>query len=247
MAPRKPTRRKARNLRATRTLYPIGTRLAESYGMDLDREAAEGRPGDRLGMPPVYPEPAGRRLLGVSATFLGVGTAVLLVAFALALVLSLSGSRVDFLRAFFRMGPRRVAEPASRTIVTNHYADVRAAGRAGALLDGWVPPFVPEGATDLYERHDPATGEGWLAFQFPPAQGRRMADRLHRVGPAVAGIVTGPNGDWWPSSLRGHIGTRKGQPAWEIYLTPRRSATGLAEYMAIDWESSRAFLWRERE
>ena len=26
------------------TPYPLGTRIAEGYGMDLDREAAEGRP-----------------------------------------------------------------------------------------------------------------------------------------------------------------------------------------------------------
>jgi len=216
------------DLRRSRTFYPVGTRIADNANMDLDREAAEGRPGSRLGMPPAEPE-------AKDFTPLHPAAVVVLIAVVAGMIILLPHHRAS-------------VPPAPE--VTNHWADVQEAGRAGALTDGWVPSFIPDGATDIWERHDPATKEGWITFEFPPAQGREMANRLQGKVPADrldTLVVNGPNGDWWPASLRGRIAHDRHGPLWEVCLTGRHAIdAGLTEYLAIDWKSSRACLWRER-
>ncbi|MEK7476303.1 MAG: hypothetical protein AAB152_11820 [Candidatus Coatesbacteria bacterium] len=230
MAPRKPARRKkVRDLRRSRSFYPIGTRIADGYGLDLDREARDGVPGTRLGMPPEEPET-------VRFTPLHPAAVLALVAVVAGMIILLPHHQ-------------RPSPPANPE-VTRHYADMRAAGHAGALAAGWVPSFVPAGATDIYERHNDSTSEGWLAFRFPPDEGPRMTDRFHlwklSEGRLEILSVLGPPDAWWPDKLRGRIAVDARLPPWEIYYTGR-CATGkpIRERIAVDWKNSRAYLWRE--
>jgi hypothetical protein len=214
-------------IRKPRLVYPVGTRLADIYGMDLDREAREGRPADRIGMPPADPGSAPVRPFSPVTVFA-------LVALVTCAILYLP-----------RLRPRREASPAP---VTSRYADLRAAGHAGAILAGWVPRFVPAGATDIHEVHDPVTSRSWLGFRFPSAEGGRMTDQLTAVPAERAGKVrvSGPDAAWWPPELRGTAGVAGLGTAMGLYLSPRRvAATGFREYVAVDWRSCRAFVWRE--
>jgi hypothetical protein len=194
--------------------------------MDLDREAREGRPGDRLGMPPVEEKPE-------AVVPFRFGT-VLLLAALLAISLYVLATL-----------PRRPSAPHAPAPVAHHYANVREAGRAGALLLGWAPGFLPEGTTDIDELHDPVTREGWLAFTFPPANAARLVDRLMKV-PAekLARIhVRGPGTRWWPAALHGSVA----DSGWTVYRSPRSGRpVDPVEYVAIDPTLSHACLWRER-
>lgn len=208
-------------------VYPIGTRLAEIYGMDLDREAREGRPADRIGMPPGRAEQAPPRPFSPVTVFL-------LVALVACAILYLP-----------RAWRHDEAVPAP---VTSRYADLRAAGHAGAMLAGWVPRFVPAGATDIHEVHDPVTRQSWLGFRFPAAEGGRMREQLSAVPAERAArvVVGGPVAAWWPAGLRGMSPFAEPGSPWRLYLSPRRVAvTGFREYVAVDWESSVAYVWRE--
>ena len=241
MAPKKPARkRKTLDLRRSTSAYPIGTRIADGYKMDLDREARDGIPGDRLGMPaaePIRPQSRFRRWLDDLA-YLSLVILTLLVIVGIAL---------HFFVARWK-GLDRYNLPQPGLSETHHYADVRAAGRSGALTEGWVPSFIPDGATDIDERHHNSTGEGWVVFRFPSSQGRWMTDRLTRVPPDKLFwlVVGGPNEAWWPDSLQGRVALRKTGTTWEIFRTSRhKTGTQLSEYVAIDWKGSRACLWRE--
>lgn len=200
------------------TPYPIGTKIAEGYGLDLNREAALGLPGKRLGMrPPAEEDDAGSRR-----------GALILAVLAVAVVAAWGWRLHGLSRSNF---------------VATAYPDFRAAASQAAFQQGWVPRFLPTGATEIRDLHDVATGAGWLAFAFAPGEGHKLVAGLNRPSARTleALRVAGPAADWWPAALRG-------RPAagWDIYLTGRMiRGAGLVEYLAVDRRHGRAALWRE--
>src|SRR5690349_17612463 len=115
---------------------PVGTRLADGYGMDLDREA-------RGGLPPAgirRARPAARRRSTVRwvARLVVVAVAILSAA-AIA----------------------RHRRPATQGTLEVASADVRAASSTDAWTAGFFPSFIPARATDLHLLADRDAGESW--------------------------------------------------------------------------------------
>lgn len=60
------------------------------------------------------------------------------------------------------------------------YATYGEAKRAGAIERGWFPPFVPQSATQISERHNLDTNAQELTFVLPPAE---VGEMLARINP----------------------------------------------------------------
>jgi hypothetical protein len=91
--------------------------------------------------------------------------------------------------------------------VESHYNNVATARSAGAFDRGWLPEFIPDGATDISELHDVATNLTWACFSNPDGPGELRA-RLEKQGvtrvpgPVGAGprtLLRSP--PWWPASM----------------------------------------------
>lgn len=72
------------------------------------------------------------------------------------------------------------------------------AERVGAIEAGWIPDWIPGGATDIHEVHDLDTNESMLAFKLPadapwplPSHCRPVAH--DEIGPPRF------SRSWWPS------------------------------------------------
>jgi hypothetical protein len=209
---------------------PVGSRVADGYGIDWSSRAREKREratGDK-----------GVGLLRSALNGLGL-MAILLT------VVVFAYASIDLYRQHLWGRALRERE---KVFVTAHYPDVKAVARKSGLLGEWIPVFIPDGAMGINEKHDNATGEGWLSFRFPLEQGRVMAARVYNVRPekVVLIVVRGAGEKWWPQWLKGRQKNPRISTAREYFGTNRRfRKSGLFEYMAIDWDKCEAYLWRE--
>jgi len=211
-----PVRRPARP-----TSYPIGTRLAENYGLDLDREAREGLPGDRLGMRPVAHE-ASRRSRAI-------------IIYVLVFLAS-----IGYLLHAMR---RNAVAPAARMVASeSRWPDLKAAVAASAVADGWVPAFVPETATDLRVWRDAPDGRGWLRFTLAKPEMDRLASRFEHIQPQNLG--QGPAIGWWPPELRGTYLVGGRHSGWVIAWTGRSDNRGGEVNLALDFLHGYGYIWR---
>lgn len=89
----------------------------------------------------------------------------------------------------------------------SHYEDVAAAKRDGAFHRGWLPPFIPGEAIDIWEMHNIDTNLTWACFTTPegPTSTRTLLQEGGAI-PASGPISAGPRvffatREWWPSSM----------------------------------------------
>jgi len=212
---------------------PVGSRVADGYGIDWSSRAGEKR------------EPAnGDKGLGVFQSLFTV-LAVMMTIFAAVLIIwVLTNIYLDHRRE----ESYKALIAKERPLVTAYYPDLKTAGRKGGVLGEWVPMFVPDGATEINEKHDAKTGEGWLSFRFPLDQGKVMSARIYRLSPEKVEliVVRGTDEKWWPQWLKGKQNNPRISSVREFYRTNRWfHETRLLEYMAIDWDKHEAYLWRE--
>lgn len=189
--------------------------------MDLDREAREGLPGDRLGMRPVDHEPSRRsRAIIISA---------------LVLIVSL-GLLIHTFRKVAPVPSARVAASESR------WPDLKTAIAAGAVADGWVPAFVPASAEDLRVWRDAPDGRGWLRFNLSKPELDRLAARFGHIRPQNLG--PGPAIGWWPPELRGTFLVGGPHSGWVIAWTGRSDNRGGEVNLALDFNRGYGYVWR---
>lgn len=209
---------------------PVGSRVADGYGIDWSSRAGEKR------------KPAiGDKGVGLLRSALnGLGLMAILLAVAV-----FAYASIDLYRQHLWGRALREHE---KVFVTAHYPDVKAVARKSGMLGEWIPVFIPDGATEINEKHDAVTGEGWLSFRFPLEQGKVMAGRVYKVRPEKVDliVVRGAGEKWWPQWLKGKQNNPRISSVREFYRTNRwfRKAS-LFEYMAIDWNKREAYLWRE--
>lgn len=79
------------------------------------------------------------------------------------------------------------------------YASLSEARLKGAIEAGWVPPWLPEGATGLRELHDIDTNESMLAFDLDPTRDWQLPDHCQ---PVAFQELSPPrfSRSWWPSA-----------------------------------------------
>lgn len=80
------------------------------------------------------------------------------------------------------------------------------AEQSGALREGWFPSFIPEGASNLRELHDPLTTRTWGSFAlaspgWAPPRGVQ-ADETGLRGPYT-------RIKWWPKDAEGKVTSRE--------------------------------------
>jgi hypothetical protein len=116
----------------------------------------------------------------------------------------------------------------------SQYADSVEAGRDGAISRGWIPEWIPSGATNIREIHDIDTNQVWLVFDAPSAELVAIETHCERMSTPPERYPRRIR-KWWPSTLS----RREPSPPDEyLYL---RCETG---FIAIDLESGRAYYWR---
>lgn len=91
--------------------------------------------------------------------------------------------------------------------VEHHYQDLASARAAGAVGDGrWIPPILPEDASDIREVHNIDSNRTWCCFATVSVADVR-AKVSERGGAKVRGpIHAGPREmlrdfSWWPASM----------------------------------------------
>lgn len=82
------------------------------------------------------------------------------------------------------------------------YPTRAAAEAAGAIARGWIPPFVPAGASELREAHNVDTNQRWLRFRIPAGDTAFLATSEAVGIGAVAGEPPPPGFGEWLQDLR---------------------------------------------
>ena len=148
------------------------------------------------------------------------------------------------------MFPRIISHKKDNFPVGNYYSNIQSAWSDGELQKGWIPRFIPDGSTDIHEKHFTKSDIGWLCFDFPATSGQSMTLNFDRLTPDQVNnlVINGTYSRWWPDNLNGKPSITKGLQPWSIYKTNRRvNDFRITEYIAIDWKLSRAYLWRQYE
>lgn len=127
-------------------------------------------------------------------------------------------------------------------VVTASYATLAEARQAGAVERGWIPSFVPPGAHELREAHDPDTNRQWGLFNFAASDDAVFRAAVRPEETSVEGHTCDvPRRiEWWPVMLRARL------------RDDQIRATGLVTYLArepqglvvaVNWKQRRAYYW----
>jgi len=96
---------------------------------------------------------------------------------------------------------RAVSMP-TETYATRAEADAH--GAFAPVPQGWLPRFIPEGATALRTAHNPGTHQSWGEFRAPSAGwapiGLAKNQPRELLLPGAPSVVP-----WWPAELRGRV------------------------------------------
>jgi hypothetical protein len=128
-----------------------------------------------------------------------------------------------------------------RDVVTESYATLAEAEKAGAIARGWIPSGLPPSTHELREAHNSETNRKWGLFNFAPDDGAALRQRLQPEEVSVAGMRCDiPHRiEWWPVLLRGS-------------LDPDQvKASGLQAFrhrdgnliVLVNWPQGRAYYW----
>lgn len=213
---------RASQARVKGTPYPIGTRLAESYGIDLNREKRMGLPADGIGRRPTGP------LQLPSSTWATAALAVFIAAFIGAAMLWKHSGRED----------------AAVPPVEGACENLKEAVARGGFRDEWLPPFVPESASGIRWWSDRKSGFRFLLCAVPEpdlvALARRDWPRVAPTDRRADWRVATPV-PWWPTELRAVSPLTEAQ-GWRILWTRRRFGGG-SEFVAIHLKRRRLAVW----
>lgn len=89
------------------------------------------------------------------------------------------------------------------TLSDAHFATAEEARDAGYVHSGWIPPWLPDDATDIHEAHDVDTNISMLAFALPDPDALTLPDTCRPI--EYAQLFDPPlERSWWPDeeSLR---------------------------------------------
>ena len=67
-----------------------------------------------------------------------------------------------------------------------------------AVAKGWIPEWLPEGATNIREVHNLDTNTSALAFDIPPQTGWRLPEHCRPIESKDT-VPSVFNRSWWPS------------------------------------------------
>lgn len=115
------------------------------------------------------------------------------------------------------------------------YPDMAAADAAGTVDRGWIPPWLPAGATALREIHDIDSNQSALSFQpgatvnWRPPSSCAAVDAANALTPRLR--VPG-----WPSLQRLRT-------SFSVYQCEEPGAT-TANFFAISGDGRQALYWR---
>ncbi len=123
------------------------------------------------------------------------------------------------------------------------FPTLAAARDAGGVREGWIPPHVPPGATEIRVRRPPGSERLWLRFRYPQAARDRMTAGLARLDTTAVRKLEVPTpgwASWWPVSSR-TLSSSLGR-VLAVYEAP--DAAGRPGYLALDHRTLSAFYWR---
>ena len=126
-------------------------------------------------------------------------------------------------------------------VVTESYATLEEARKAGAIERGWVPDGLPTGTTDLRDAHDLDSNRRWGLFMFPQSEGDTLRQLLHPEEVSLTGRTIDIPGrvEWWPVLLRGALDDEKIKSTG---LRAYRSVRGDRLFL-VNWQQGRAYYW----
>ena len=121
------------------------------------------------------------------------------------------------------------------------YATYGDAVEQGAVRRGWLPPYVPQSATEIAEVHDLDTNAQLLRFEAPPAALTEMVARLTpapgRDVPPPPRRLSPPAGGLWRRDL-GSGALPEGITGYRAHLD-----SGGAHCVAADMHGFTVFAW----
>ena len=126
-------------------------------------------------------------------------------------------------------------------VVTDSYATLDEAKKAGAIERGWVPDGLPPGTTEIRDAHDLDSNRHWGLFLFPRSEGDVLRRLLQPDEATLAGRTIDVPGrvEWWPVLLRGALDEEKIKSTG---LRAYRSVRGDRLFL-VNWEQGRAYYW----
>ena len=139
------------------------------------------------------------------------------------------------LRVVFLIFAAALASGCTNDVLDASYQTTSAAVAAGAVKRGWIPAWVPAGATDLREVHDLDTNQSALSFTSPQAAWRPPAS----CRPASGGEFSEPafRRSWIPSS-------QDLAAMYEFYSCPSVLSGPMLEAVAVQRGGKHVVHWR---
>jgi hypothetical protein len=115
------------------------------------------------------------------------------------------------------------------------YPDLAAAVAAGAVDSGWIPPWLPSGATALREIHDIDNNQSALSFQPGATVNWRPPSSCTAVDAATV-LTPTLRVPGWPSTQRLRI-------SFSVYQCEEPGST-TANFFAMSSDGQQALYWR---
>lgn len=121
--------------------------------------------------------------------------------------------------------------------VENRFRDLDEARRAGVVDQGWIPGFVPKGATNIIEEHAVEISAARVEFSFPESEDGFVKEFQPAKSQDIATILRGFVPKWGEMSSHGGL---------EIFIG--RDEMGRDSFLVVDRKLKRAQWWnRNRE
>jgi hypothetical protein len=126
--------------------------------------------------------------------------------------------------------------------IESSYTTLAAARQDGAIARGWLPPYLPQSATSLRERHNLDSNQSLLAFTFDPAETFMNSAPCVAVSESETPLPPNPGSvRWWPKSL---LSTRRGGLRLFRFTETGSPGKTYHAWLALDNARGEAFFWR---
>jgi hypothetical protein len=124
------------------------------------------------------------------------------------------------------------------------YSNYTEAVKAGELLRGWLPEWVPRDAERIYIQGDLDNNAVWLRFELSGASADSLKSSCSPLDP-IDVKVRYPSNDWWFTRLTRQKSGRNQDLYASLYRAPN-NRIGSRMVIAFDKTSNTVFVWSEQ-
>lgn len=118
-----------------------------------------------------------------------------------------------------------------------YHASGNDSGVHRSIRQGWIPPWIPANATDVYEAHDLDNNASILRYTLPQGATFIMPNSCHAIDPELLPPARLRRA-WWPREI---LEIRTDDNTAPVFFTCHETGGG---YAAVLTPENKVYLWR---